>query len=151
MSAANEIRRCFPYLFNLYNFKVISETHFESFGNWVVILGSDDYCIRLLQDRGYTDMALGPSRPQPNWDTGPWFNLDLVLSFVSGGSENLSKLQQPFNNLTQQLAELSRAYQPYSEAIKDIFKQDSYSGNEERLRAAQKQWQDQVWTSLRTP
>jgi hypothetical protein len=151
MSVVEEIRKQFSYLFDIYNFNVVSEVHFQSFGNWVVVLASKEYHIRFFQDRGYLDIALGPNHPQLDWESGPWFNLDLILSIVSDGKDDLSKVKKVFNNLSQQLTELSNAYQPYSESINQLFSQNVYKENEQKLLVANKQWHEQIWNTLKTP
>lgn len=144
------IRKSFAFLFDKYHFKIASETYFDSFGNWIVVLASDDYCVRLSQDRGYIDVAIGPLCQQSSWETGPWFNLDMVLLFVSEGKDSLDGIKVEFGNLSQQLKELAKAYQPYSQSICETFRAGAFQSNQEKLRLFEKHWTERLWEKLKT-
>ena len=89
-SVIEQIETHFFYLFDEYGFRVFSSTIWhESFGNWVVVLLSDGFRITLFHDRGDVTLLVGPLWSPPGWQAGPWYDLPLVVEFLTLGSSRV--------------------------------------------------------------
>lgn len=142
----NKIKTIFHYLFDDYGFAVIAETYFESFGNWAVVLQSGDCCrIRIFQDRGEIFIALGPLWSPPSWNAGPWFDLTVIVAFLTQGKDILEyELGKP----DWQLERLADRLRPYMEQICELFRENVFEQKREALELLQEQMNEQIWARL---
>jgi hypothetical protein len=143
---ADEIRRRFQYLFDEHSFVLGSERHFESFGNWAVVLQSDT-CgrIRIMQDRGEVFLALGPQWSPLSWDAGPWYSLDVVVQYLSGG---LDRFESTLGRTDEQLGRLAERLRPYIDAACKLFQGDTFEASTGELDALRQKIEDETWQSL---
>ena len=139
------IKKHFHYLFEDYDFTVFSETYFESFGNWVVVLLSDDFRIRLFEDRGDVTLAVGPLWSPPGWQGGPWHDLTRITAFLTQGKDIWEYKRGTTDEQLQRLAGILR---PYCDQIRELLQEEVYQQNKEKLRRVGEQLRDQLWDQL---
>lgn len=139
------IRKVFCYLFEDHGFTVFSETYFESFGNWVIVLLSDSCRVRLLEDRGEVSIAIGPLWSPASWQAGPWFDLPVVIAYLTDGKD---KWEYKSGDTTQQLERLGSSLHQYCDQICEMFKDDVFQKKQEELRAIEEQWHSELWARL---
>lgn len=118
----NKIKELFPFLFEEYGFQLIEFEKFESFGDVLVTIKSEDFRLRFVRDRGQTFVEIGPSVGFKEW-----FDLNVVRMLIQGiddtKSDDIIKLQ---NFLKQDYLK-----------IKELFSQENYLKTEEHLRKVQ--------------
>lgn len=148
MSIINTIRTHFGYLFTEDRFEVYSETHFEAFSNWEVILRSRSYWLKFLQDRGEIQILLASNVSVQSEMLRDWYNLDLILFHLSKGLCDLDKVVLEFNNSESQLAKLATIYKSYSDSIRLLLDPDNYELNRPMLMASLSKWQERQWEKL---
>jgi hypothetical protein len=143
---ANEIRRAFRYLFEEHGFSFESERHFDSFANWAVVLQSPK-CgrIRIMQDRGEVFLALGPQWPSLTWDAGPWYGLEVVVKYLSGGRD---RFESGLGPVSDQLGRLADRFRPYVDASCNLFQEDTYEVKRSELEEVRQHVEDEVWKGL---
>jgi hypothetical protein len=141
----DQIRKYFDYLFDANGFEVISETYFQSFGNWVVVLQSDDCRIRFLQDRGEVSIAVGPVWSPPSWNAGPWFDLSIVIAFLTPKKEIL---ERRLGNTDQQIEYLADTFRTYCDQICELFREDTFRQERDKLELLRDQSEEQYWGRL---
>ena len=135
----NNIKKSFHYLFKDYEFEVVIEEKYESFGNWLVVLHSDRCCrIRIYEDRGEMFVSLGPTSSPPNLEDGSWFDLSVVMAFLLGRQNQmeyeLGKLDwSNLGKLDWQLERLSRGLHPHMNQICELFRLDVFEQRKEAL------------------
>jgi hypothetical protein len=139
------IEEFFGYLFKDYNFTVFSETYFESFSNWVIVLLSDSCRIRFLEDRGEVSIAIGPPWSPASWQAGPWFDLLIVIAYLTNG-EDIRTYES--GNTTQQLEGLGSLFRQYCNQICELFREDVFQKKQGGLREVEEKWQNQLWARL---
>lgn len=140
-----QISKHFRYLFNDYGFNVISETHFESFGNWVVVLASDDFRIRLFEDRGEVTISVGPLWSPPGWQAGPWYDLTFTIEFLTQGKD---LFEYEGGKTEQQLERLAGVLRAYCDQIHELFQEEVFRQKQEELELLVEQRLDQFWNQL---
>lgn len=122
----------FDYLFKDYGFFIVSETHFESFGNWIVVLSSHLFRVHFLMDRGSLDLKLGPLWSSPDWKSGPWHSLGVVIEFLTD-SQDTDELT--LDRVDVQMERLSEKLYRYFDQIQHLFHVDVYPLKRDQLRA----------------
>lgn len=143
---ADEIRRHFAYLFDIYGFAVTSEIRFESFGNWVVVLESKECRLRFFQDRGEITVAVGPLWSPPGWQSGPWFDLRAVIRYISQGKD---RWEYESGSTNEQLKHLAEKLRPYCRQICQLFREEVFQDKQQELQKVQNQLDDEFWESLK--
>lgn len=136
----DQIRKYFDYLFDANGFEVISESYFQSFGNWVVVLQSDDCRIRFLQDREEVSIAVGPVWSPPGWNAGPWFDLSIVIAFLTREKEIL---ERRLGNTDQQIEYLADTFRSYLDQICELFREDTFRQQRDKLELLRDQSEEQ--------
>jgi len=139
------IRRKFAYLFQEYKFDIIFERYFDSFGNWVIVLVSRDCRVRFFQDRGEITISIGPLWSPPGWEAGPWFDLFLVLEYLTKRTSVWG--YQP-GSMSQQLDYLSATLRPYCSQLYELFNPDSFSATEAELRLLKEKRDKEFWNKI---
>lgn len=140
-----DIHRCFRYLFDAYGFTVTEEIQFESFGNWVVVLESTDCRIRLFQDRGELSLAVGPKWFPPGWQSGPWFDLPVVIEYLTGGK---SRWEYRGGTTREQLEYLGDTLRVHWEEIRRLFQGPNFQQKQHELRMVAQQRENRFWDQL---
>lgn len=143
---ADVIRHRFGWLFDEYGFTWVTEQYFESFGNWAVVLQSDQ-CgrIRIMQDRGEVFLACGPQWSPVSWDAGPWYNLDTVVRYLSNGEEHFNPA---LGETEQQLENLAETLQRNMKAVCRLFRKDVFGEKQLELDDIQQMIEDEIWKRL---
>jgi hypothetical protein len=143
---ANEIRRRFDYLFSEHGFAFGIERHFDSYGNWAVVLQSGE-CgrIRIMQDRGEVLLALGPQWSPLDWDSGPWYGLDVVARYLSGGRDGFAPT---LGQTDEQLERLAERLRPYIDQACSLLQEDSFEAKQGELDFLRQSIEDEVWQGL---
>ncbi len=120
------VQRNFGFLFRRFGYRVIAATAFKNDGNWLVVLESAS-CGRLLvmQDRGEIIVALGPLGPSTNATAVPWFDLPVVVEYLSQGED---RPESPPGDSDEQLASLAGTLDPYMEHICGLFTTTAFDG-----------------------
>ncbi len=140
-----QIKKYFGYLFDEYGFDVIAETYFESFGNWVVVLQSDDCRVRIIQDRGEVSVAVGPLWSPPGWQAGPWFDLAVITAFLTQGKGTLE--YRP-GRTDQQLERLANLLRSHCDQICELFQDKVFQQKRVELELLRDQLDGQFWDQL---
>jgi hypothetical protein len=109
----------FTYLFDVYDYRVIAHRLFANQSNWIVVLQSPS-CGRLLlmQDRGEIIVALGPNGDSTHATAVPWFDLGVVVEYLSAGADQVDSVS---GHPDHQLAQLAGTLLPYMEQVLDLF------------------------------
>ncbi len=143
---SGSIWRWFYWLVEGHGFTRVAELHFESFGNWVVVLQSDE-CgrIRIMQDRGEVDVACGPIWSPATWDVGPWYSLNTIVRYLSNGEEQLNPVAGEMEEQLEYLAEVLRAN---LRVICRLFSDDVFLDKKTELDALQQAIEDEIWTRI---
>ena len=139
------IERYFDYLFKEYGFSVISETDFDSFGNWVIVLQSDSSRIRFFQDRGEVSLAVGPLWSPPSWQAGPWYDLSVITTFLSKGQHTF---KYELGTTERQLERLTQALHLSCKQICELFQETTYQRIRQELDEYSEQALEQDWNKL---
>lgn len=140
-----QIKKYFRYLFDESGFTVVSETYFDSFGNWVVVLASDDCRLRFFQDRGEVSIAVSPLWSPPGWQAGPWFDLPIVTAYLTQGQYTWEYAP---GSTEQQLERLAGILRPYCDQICAMFRKEVFPEKEEELRGLETQRSKRLWDKL---
>ncbi len=140
---AEQIVNNFDYLIHDHGFAVASERHFESFGNWIIILQSDN-CgrIRISQDRGEVFLDLGPQRFQSGLETGPWFNLDLVVRYLTASREGF---ETSLETQELQMQKLASALHKYIDQACLLFQSNEFDRHQAELETLRGTLERAVW------
>jgi hypothetical protein len=141
----DQIREFFGYLFDDFGFRVISETHFESFSNWVVVLQSEVCRIRIFRDRGEVSIAVGPLWLPPGWQAGPWFDLTVLISFLTNGKYTL---EHAVGDTSQQLKRLADVFHLYYDQVCELFQEQVFQQKKGELELFREQMNEQIWNRL---
>lgn len=137
------IHKHFSYLFTELGFKLISEIHFEHFDNWVIVLGSSEFCIRFLQDRGEITLALGPWTSNPSWDANHWYDIRIIIAYTTHDAIQKESKEQDLVDKDQQLARLSELFSTYQNEIINIFKRTEFKKYEKDIDFFSQEWTEQ--------
>lgn len=141
----DKIRKHLPFLFDIYGFSVTSETTFESFGNWVVVLESKECRLRFFQDRGEITLAVGPLWSPPGWQSGPWFDFRAVIRYLSHGND---RWEYGGGSTEEQLRRLAEKLPPHLPQIFQLFREDVFPKKQPELQRTQSELDDEFWKSL---
>lgn len=115
-------------------FGVTSSLEFESFDNAVVTFRNESCRIRVMLDRGFTSLALGPLWDPDGWNKGPWYAIEYLVAFLTG--EEASDYQKhEFGKVVQQLRELERSLQDHLNVICKFFTSGDFEYTREELEA----------------
>lgn len=144
-TVVEQVRKYFAYLFDDYDFDVISDTHFQNFGNWVVVLRSNDCRIRFFQDRGEVSVAVGPLWSSPGWQAGPWFDLTVITAFLTQGK---STVEYESGKTGRQLKRLANILRPYCDEICELFQEKVFQQKRVELELLRDQLDEQFWGQL---
>lgn len=124
MNVADEIHKNFEYLFADGEFELYSETYFQAFSNWEVVLRSRAYWLKFVKDRGEIQLLLAPNVPTASENLLRWYNLGFVLWYLTGDSCTPDKTALKFNETNSQLADLANIYKPYVNSIRLLLDPD---------------------------
>ena len=144
----DQIKKHFDYLFIEYGFQIISETHFESFGNWAIVLQSDACRLRFFNDRGEVFIAASPLWSPPSWQAGPWYDLASIVAFLTQGKEKL-ELEPKLGEIEQQLMQATEVFRIYCDQIIESFREDTFQKNQSELELFKDQLDEQYWDHFR--
>jgi hypothetical protein len=143
-SATSIVREYFSYLFD--RFEIVSETNFESFGNWVVVLVSKKCRVRIMHDRGEVSLAVGPLWSPPSWQAGPWYDLAVMWRYLSL-SEPLLETQLDLS-IDERLKNLSISFHEHAERVCDLFVEENFKQTEDELNSIKNKLDDAAWNSV---
>lgn len=146
LEISDMIRHWFCWLFDDYGFTLVTEQHFESFGNWAVVLQSDK-CgrIRIMQDREEVFLACGPQWSPVSWDVGAWYSLDTVVRYLSNGEDQFDPV---LGETEQQMKRLAEVLQRYMSPACILFQGDVFWVKKCELDALQQMIEDEIWKRL---
>jgi hypothetical protein len=137
-SETSIIKEHFSYLLD--RFEIISETNFESFGNWVVVLVSKKCRVRIMYDRGEVSLAVGPLWSPMGWQAGPWYDLSVIWRYLSLNDQLLeTELGLPAD---KQLQNLSISFRKEFERICSLFTEENFKQIEDELNGIKSQKDD---------
>jgi hypothetical protein len=143
----NSIQREFNYLFTKFDFHVVYIRRFKHFGNWVVLLYSPDFRIRIYCDRGEVTLAIGPDWLPQNWEAGPWFDLAIVLEFITQQQYDLRMtIKEATEN--EQIMILSEYLENHIDQIKVIFSEQIFKKQQKRLNQLHEKKEALFWPEL---
>ena len=126
-----QVEDTFPFLAKEYGYRVIACRLFANDANWIVVLESKT-CGRFLamQDRGEIIIALGPDVIADSATAGRWFDLAVLVEYLSQGEHMLkAHLDDP----TLQLDRMADVLQPYMGQICYLFGRTDFISAEEDL------------------
>lgn len=141
----DQIKELFHYLFEDYGFTVFSETYFESFGNWVIVLLSNGCRIRFFEDRGEVSIAVGPLWSPADWQAGPWFDLPIVIAYLTNEKDTW---EYKSGSTAEQLERLAGLLRPSCDQICELFEEDVFQQRRRELESLEKQRYNQLWDKL---
>lgn len=144
-SIVETIRRYFGFLFAKREFTVITECYFDSFDNWVVVLESKDCRIRFFQDRGEVTIAFGPVWSPPNWQSGPWYDLRVMIRYITQGNE---QWEYQGGSTEEQFEHLAKKLRRFWQQICQLFRDDIFPQEQQVLQKIQEEMDDEFWDSL---
>lgn len=145
LNVREDILRCFRFLFDIYGFAVTEEVQFESFANWVAVLESPDCRIRLFQDRGQLTLAVGPKWFPPGWESGPWFDLAVVIEYLTAGE---NRWEYRGGTTREQMEYLGDTLRVYWEEIHKLFQSANFQHKQQELRRVEQQLENRFWDEL---
>lgn len=121
----------FHFLFDQYGYRTIAYRLFANDGNWIVVLESPS-CGRLLvlRDRGEIILALGPHGSPVSATDGRWFDIAVVVEYLSRGRH---MLEAQVDGQEIELARLAGILQPYMEQVRELFAAPDLGDAQEEL------------------
>ena len=137
------IHMYFGYLFDEYGFRTQSERHFESFGNWVYVFESASCRIRFFKDRFDVFVELGPLWSPPSWNVGPWIGLKVVLTLLVPDAD--FPWPSAMSPDREQLEGMAKIFRPYCRQACELFGENSYPLNQERLEKIRDRQDDEFY------
>ena len=115
-------------------FRVTSSLEFNSFDNAVVTFRNESCRIRIILDRGFISLALGPLWDPDGWNKGPWYAIEYLVAFLTG--EEVSDYQKhEFGKIVQQLRELEHSLRDHLNVICKFFTSGGFEYTREELEA----------------
>jgi hypothetical protein len=109
----------FGYLFDYYDYRVIAHKVFDNSGNWIVVLQSPSAGRFLaMQDRDEIILAFGPDGPSTKATGVPWFDLAVVVEYLSQGKDMVDPVS---GHPQHQLAQLAGILLPYMDQVRVLF------------------------------
>lgn len=134
------VKQYFAYLFQTYGFTIGSFVRFPHFGNWAMVLLSDNCRILFFQDRGELSMSFGPlglnetwdGKPRTTWDSGPWYDVGFVLAYL-GLDKSLIAKSYPSDRVDKQMKEIAEKLLPHIEKVCELFRADRFWSKKEEL------------------
>lgn len=135
-----KVQNGFSYLFNEYGYQVAAYSLFDNSGNWLVILQSV-CCGRMLvlQDRGEVIVALGP---QAETTEGPWFDLAVVLEYLSQGQQ---MLERSLGDPDRQISRLAGELRPYMRQVSTLFVGPAFESARADLDFIGERREEEIW------
>jgi hypothetical protein len=133
-----DIKTNFPNLF-ANGFSVADTLYDEAcFGNWIVILKSDDLNIRFIQDRSELSLSISPPWAPTNvnayqdyWDL--WFYIAIIeVNFKFPQPKERQEIDVQYSMLSQNLSK-------YYERICDLVSRANYEKTKEQLNIAREE------------
>jgi hypothetical protein len=120
--AIKNMKTHFPFLFDR-GFRV-TYTHFdeESFGNWIVVLGSPDFSVMLIQDRSELWLSIGSGERYSN--QGRWVGLELLIYFLTNEKAYIASYDGDLHDQTKQYQRLAETLVKYYDQIFDVIVSD---------------------------
>jgi hypothetical protein len=119
MPGINSVRESFGFLFDEFEYEILNTTEFGSYGNWLVVLAAPaSGRMLVLQDRGEIIVASAPPALGASATDGPWFDLAVVLEYLSSGEQRLSSMS---GDPDTQLASWAAALLPHMAEISRLF------------------------------
>ena len=121
----------FGFLFEQYGYRAIACRLFANDGNWIVVLESPS-CGRLLvlRDRGEIIVALSPHGSPEIATDGRWFDIAVVVEYLSRGQH---MLEAQLDGQERELARLAGILQPYMEQVRELFALPDLGGAQDEL------------------
>jgi hypothetical protein len=124
MHGMNIVREAFGFLFDEYEYEILNTTEFASYGNWLVVLAAPaSGRMLVLQDRDEIIVASAPPTTGTSATDGPWFDLGVVLEYLSSGEQRLSRMP---GDPGAQLAGWAAALRPRMTEISQLFGTDLF-------------------------
>lgn len=143
----NIIQKFFNYLFTKFKFHIVNIRKYKHFGNWVVLLYSPDFRIRIYCDRGEITLAIGPDWLPQNWEAGPWFDLAVVLEFLTQQQYDLRMtIKEATEN--EQIMILSEYLENHIDQIRTIFSKKNFDKHKKRLNKIHEKKEALFWPEL---
>jgi len=120
--AVKNMKTHFPFLFDR-GFRV-TYTHFdeESFGNWIVVLGSPEFSVMLIQDRSELWLSIGSGQRYSN--QGRWVGLELLIYFLTNEKDYIASYDGDLHDQTKQYQRLAETFVTYYDQIFDVIVSD---------------------------
>jgi hypothetical protein len=120
--AVKNMKTHFPFLFDR-GFRV-TYTHFdeESFGNWIVVLGSPEFNVMLIQDRSELLLSMGSGQRYSN--QGRCVGLELLIYFLTNEKDYIASYDGDLHDQTKQYQRLAEIFQRYYSQIFDVMVSD---------------------------
>ena len=127
------------------SFVVSDERVFRHFGNWVVLLRSDDYRVQVFVDRGEVWLKCGPNWDPPGWQAGPWIIIEDILTYLGESSESLARMH---STVEEQLAILAEMLCTHRGEVRDVLVEQNWENNRTELERITRDRQEAVERKL---
>jgi hypothetical protein len=129
--AIQKVQSHFGYLFDRFAYRVIACRLFANNENWIVVLESPS-CGRFLvmQDRGEIIVALGPHGSPDSATNTRWFDLSVVVEYLS---EGVHMVEDRPGDPERQMVHLAEVLYPYMEQVGPLFVGENFSAAAEEM------------------
>ena len=114
----------------------------------MIVLQSDDCRLRFFKDRGEVFIAASPHWSPPSWQAGPWYDLAVIVAFLTQGKEKL-ELEPKLGEVEQQLIQLTTVLRLHCDEIVELFRSNTFQQKQSDLELFKDQLNDQFWDRLR--
>ncbi|MGA7193324.1 MAG: hypothetical protein WBW94_06800 [Anaerolineales bacterium] len=107
----------FNFLFE-HGFRIVHTFYdAEHFGNWVVVLSSQEFSFSFIQDRSYISMGIGSIRKRFEFKKLSWLSLEALIYFLTDEKEYIRPYNGDHRDYSKQLQELAEITRKYYDQI----------------------------------
>ncbi len=120
----NLVRKHFGFLFERGVRVIFSDYHANS--NFAIVLETTDLRIRFFRERGTIYVHAGPSWATADWSGEPWYDLIVVIAFITQKQVLISEYWKDRFNDDKELERLAEVLLFYYDQIVELFRTDTF-------------------------
>lgn len=146
--AREVVRKHFGFLFERGANFIFSDYHAHAFGNFVIVLETDDLRIRFARDRGTMTIGVGTLEATPGWE-GEWYDLICVVAFLTKKQVLITGYWDYRFDDEKQLDRLAKVLRFYYTQIAELFEGDVFQKNKAALDLVSEDFQSLIFEPRR--
>ena len=130
------IKKHFPVLFGVDARVIYQEFRTQHFGNWIVVLQTDGFRVRIYRDRSEVFLSVGPVWAHPGWQGGPWYDIEVAVAYITQYSNFIGKYKGELKVTEPQISRLSEIFGQYYDQIQALFVETEFTKHSQELQPA---------------